>query len=62
MTKRNINKRVLELIFHSHSHNSHKLVVCKFWRGSAVAATATRILAFGYGLEIMTWLWFGFFA
>jgi hypothetical protein len=59
--KEHYNKRALELICHSHSHSSHILVVHKFWRGSAVATTATGILAFDYGLDFLPWLWFGFF-
>jgi hypothetical protein len=58
MTKNTINKRALELIFHSHSHISHRLVVHNFWRGSAAATTPTRILAIGYGWNfylVMVW-------
>jgi hypothetical protein len=59
MTKRTVNKRELDLIFHSHSHNSHRLVFRKFWRGSAVATTTTRILDLVM-VGIYTWLCFGF--
>jgi hypothetical protein len=62
MTKSTINKRALELICHSHSHNSHKLVVQKFWRGSATTTTATGIFSFGYFLDSLPWLWFGLFS
>jgi hypothetical protein len=62
MKKRTINKRALEPICHSHFHNSHRLVVRKFWRGSATATTATGIFSFGYGLEFMPWLWFVLFS
>jgi hypothetical protein len=59
VTKSTINKRALELICHSHSHNCIKTSGAQVWRGSAVAATTTRILVFGYGLDFLIWLWFG---
>jgi hypothetical protein len=51
MTKITINKSALEIICHSHSHSSHRLVVRNFWRGSAAATTTTQIFYFGYGLD-----------
>jgi hypothetical protein len=51
--KSTINKRVLELIFHSHSHNCINTSGAQVWRGSAVAATAIGILVFGYGLDFL---------
>jgi hypothetical protein len=51
VTKRTINKRALELICHSHSHNCIKTSGAQVWRGSATAATAIGILVFGYGLD-----------
>jgi hypothetical protein len=57
--KSTINKRALELICHSHSHNCIKTSGAQVWRGSAVVATATRILVFGYGLDFLIWLWLG---
>jgi hypothetical protein len=53
VTKRTINKRVLELIFHSHSHNYIKTSNAQVWRGSAIVAIATWILVFGYGLDFL---------
>ena len=55
MTKSTINKKALEIICHSHSHNCIKTSSAQVWRGSAVPATAstTGILVFGYGLEFL---------
>jgi hypothetical protein len=51
VTKSTINKRALELICQSHSHNCIKTSSAQVWRGSAAAATTTGILVFGYGLD-----------
>jgi hypothetical protein len=59
VTKSTINKRALEFIFHSHSHNCIKTSSVQVWRGSAATTTATGILVFGYGLDFVPWLWFG---
>jgi hypothetical protein len=35
----------------------HKTSGAQVWRGSAAVVSATRILAFGYGLEFLLGLW-----
>jgi hypothetical protein len=59
VTKSTINKRVLELICHSHSHNYIRLVVRKFGEGVHL-----KLLQLGFWLLVMVglsiWLWLEF--
>ena len=62
MTKRTINKRVLELICHSHSHNCIRLVVHKFGEGVQLQLLQLVFwllvgLFLGHGLEFLLGLW-----
>jgi hypothetical protein len=62
VTKRNLSKRVLELICHSYSHNCIRLVVQKFGEGVQLQLLQLGFwilvgLSLGYGLNFLLGLW-----
>ena len=56
MTKRTINKRALELICHTHSHNCIRTSGAHDWRRVADAVVVTWSLVM---VGLFAWLWFG---
>jgi hypothetical protein len=62
VTNSTINKRALELICHSYSHNCIRLVVRKFGEGVQVQLLQLGFwllvgLSLGYGLDFLLGLW-----
>jgi hypothetical protein len=62
VTKSTINKRALELICHSYSHDCIRLVVRKFGDGVQLQLLQLRFwllvgLSLGYGLDFLLGLW-----
>jgi hypothetical protein len=49
---------VLELIFHSHSHNCIRTSGAQVWRGSAVATVTIGILVMVWTFYLVYWLFF----